>query len=57
MNDHKIVPIQNMDRPAHDNAYLCETCGKPVYWDGVFEGKWFHSSYTTAKGGEKNARE
>ena len=36
-----IVPV--LDDDWRDRlTYHCETCHWPVYWDGVFDGKWFH---------------
>jgi hypothetical protein len=27
--------------------YHCQVCSNPIYWDGIFEGKWLHDTITT----------
>ncbi len=38
---HTIEP--ELDEDTQDRlTYHCSTCKSSIYWDGVFEGKWFH---------------
>jgi len=40
--NHQITPELDKNFRTY-LTYHCETCQLPVYWDGVFEGKWFHT--------------
>jgi hypothetical protein len=45
MSAHIIIPKPDTDTQT-TLTYHCgqPTCGQPIWWDGMFEGRWFHEN-------------